>query len=176
MMIRTFSIACLILTCLSFNEGKDVEIQGKVMVREPYCGGAEISPEEMSQISQPRPLPGKKLFVRKGNKNNINEPVVTTFCADAAGNFTLHLPPGEYCIVDTLKHNKKYIEQIARKYKKASTYYSAADKNCLKNWLSTPDAIFTVKEGAENKVEVIYHRPCDWNTVPCIYYDGPLPP
>lgn len=170
-----FFLAALLLLAFAY-QGKKIPVNIKVLQSSSYCGGAEISPEEMAEISKPRPHANKKCFVRKGSKNDVKAPVVATFTSDANGNFTLSLPPGEYCIVDSRKYDKKYIADIARKYKKAGQYYSAADLNCLKAWLVTPDAVFIVKEEGENKIEVNYYTPCGWDTTPCIQYDGPLPP
>jgi len=170
-----FFLTALFLLAFAY-QGKKVQVKCKVLQSSSYCGGAEISPEEMAEMSKPRPLANKKCYVRKGSKNDVKAPVVATFISDANGNCTLSLPPGEYCLVDERKYDKKFIADIARKYKKAGLYHSAADLNCLKAWLATPDAVFTIKEDGENKVEVNYYTPCGWDSTPCIQYNGPLPP
>ena len=114
--------------------------------------------------------------MRKGNTNSLKEPVVASFISDSAGNFMIHLPPGEYCIIDSRKYDKSFVADIAKDHKKGGEYYSAADLDCLKRWLNTPDAVFTVSANSENKIEVIYNTPCSWNSTPCINYSGPVPP
>ncbi len=175
-MLKQIFIPVLALCLLSFGYNDKMQVSGKVMQTSSYCGGAEISPEEQAALSKPKPLAGKKFFVRKGNKNNLKEPVVATFVTDSSGAFMFYLPPGEYSIVDERKYDKKYVANIAKQYKKGSENYDAADLNCLKNWVNTPDMVFTVTGDGAKKIEVIYNRPCEWNTAPCINYRGPMPP
>ncbi|HWY38174.1 MAG TPA: hypothetical protein VNY73_06415, partial [Bacteroidia bacterium] len=148
-----------------------LHVSGKVWQTHEYCGGARPSPEMLERITTARPLANKKCYVRKGHVNNLKEPVVATFVSDTGGNFSVKLPPGNYCIIDEKKLNRDFVEEIARMHKKADEYNDAADLNCLKSWLTAPDAVFTVKKG-ENKIEVTYHFPCSWNSTPCVTYHG----
>lgn len=176
-MKKTLCLAGLCTLLWAFTQtGKEKQVTGSLMVTQAYCGGAEPDPEELKQMQKPRPLAHKKCFVRRGGKNNVKDPIVLSFESDSAGNFMIYLPPGEYCIIDSRKYDKSYVANIAKKYKKANGNYSAADLNCLKTWLNTPDAVFLVKADKENSVNVIYHVPCDWASIPCVGYDGPLPP
>lgn len=162
---------------LSFSDpGKEKQVTGKVTHTAEYCGGAKPDKATLEELQKPKPLGGKKFFIRKGNKNSIKEPVVASFVTDAEGNFSVLLPPGEYCIIESRKYDKEYVADIAKNYKKAGANYSAADLNCLKEWLAKPDAVFNVNEKGENKVEVVYHDPCSWNATPCVQYTGPTPP
>jgi hypothetical protein len=171
-----FSFTAAILLCPAFFPDKGIVVKGRVMKVSQYCGGAEISPEEMAEYAKPRTWDGARFYVRKGIKNNVKEPVVASFVTDKDGNFSITLPPGDYCIVEPRKCDKKYINKLAKDHKKASEYYEAADINCLTKWLSQPEHIFTVKEGARNTVEMIYQNPCEWMGPPCVGYTGPPPP
>ncbi len=156
--------------------GKKEQVTGTILQTTSFCGGAEMSAEELAELTKARPLKGKKCFVRKGNKNNIKGAVVASFMSDSSGNFMIYLPPGEYCVVDSRKYDKTYVASLAKKYKKSSDFYEAADLGCLKNWLTTPDLVFTVKNGGSNNITVTYHAPCPWEGLPCVRYTGPLPP
>jgi len=176
-MIRTlFFLITAILLCPAFFPDKGILVKGRVMKVSQYCGGAEISPEEMAEYARPRSWDGAKFYVRKGKKNNVKEPVVASFITDKDGNFSILLPAGEYCILEPRKYDRKFINKLAKNHKKASEHYEAADLNCLNKWLSQPNHIFSVKEGVENKIEMIYQNPCDWVGPPCVGYTGPPPP
>lgn len=155
--------------------GKE-QVGGTIMQTTSFCGGAEMSAEELAELTKARPLKGKKCFVRKGNRNNLKGAVVASFLSDSAGNFMIYLPPGEYCVIDSRKYDKNYVTGLSKKYKKSSDFYEAADLECLKKWLAIPDLVFTVKKGEPNKITVTYHAPCPWEGLPCVRYTGPLPP
>lgn len=166
-----------VLALLSFTYlVKNKQVSGKMLQTNSYCGGAALAPDEMAEVEKPRPLAGKKCYVREGNKNNIKGRIVASFESDSSGNFMIYLAPGEYCIIDSRKYDKNFVADIAKKYKKGDSNYTAADMDCLKKWLSTPDLVFTVKEDGENKITVTYNNPCSWAAIPCVQYSGPLPP
>lgn len=152
-----------------------VKVSGTVTQTFSYCGGARPSNEMLAKLAEPKPFANKKLFIKKGKTNDINSVAVVEVVADSAGNFSVSLPSGDYCIVDEFK-SKSNFNEILKKYEKETTNYSAVDPECLKNWFSTPDAVFTVTKTGLKDLNVAYHHPCSWRSVPCANYRGPLPP
>lgn len=153
------------------------KITGRVTYTKSHCGGVRLTEEQMNEMRTPRPLAGKKLYIKKGNTNTFdNTKIVAEVTADEKGEFTLELPPGEYLIVDEKKKDTAYYNQILKEYSKPTDMYSAADSVCMKTWYQTPELIFTVKKGQKIKPEVNFPNRCSWNTIPCAHYKGPLPP
>lgn len=161
-MFKPLILIAGILALLSFTDDKLRQVSGKIFQTASYCGDGTPSAETLKQLQTPKPLAGKKCFVRKGKTNNAKEPVLASFISDSLGNFMIHLAPGEYCIVDARKYDKNFVADIAKDNKKS------ADLDCLKTWLNTPDAVFTVGADGENRIEVTYNIPCGTDASPCV--------
>lgn len=155
---------------------KKHKVTGTVMQTHAYCGGAQPTPERMAEITKARVFPNKKCFIRPGSKNDPTKKPIASFVSDSAGNFSIDLPEGTYCIVDEKKNDRKFYDDIITNHKTKTKFNEAADVKCLKNWVSMPDLVFTVLKNKENKIEVTYHFPCSWDAIPCVQYHGPLPP
>src|ERR1051326_4628541 len=72
---------------------KKVTISGNASQTYPYCGGARPTPEILEQLSQPKPVIGKKFHVIKGEKNSADRKIILSFTTDSSGNFSFKLPP-----------------------------------------------------------------------------------
>ncbi len=151
-------------------------IKLRVTQTHAYCGGMEPDKELLEELNTPKALPGKKLVVRKGESNNTALPVVAELTCNGNGVAYCKLAIGKYCIVDERKKDESYIKKIYATYKKESQYNSAANWDCLVDWLKTPDLVFEVLKKDSIFVSVNYHFPCSWYATPCVRYHGPLPP
>lgn len=146
-------------------------ISGQVKQTTNYCGGAQISPEMMKGYSTPQPYAGKVFYIRKGKTNNLKEPVIVSFTVDPSGKFSFQLPPGTYSIIQ-----EQQLKEI-----KMSDYTNSqfifADEACLKNWWLKPYHILEVKNKDINKLYFEFYHPCFINSdIPCLQYNGPMPP
>lgn len=144
---------------------------GKVMVTEPYCGGAYPEPGELELLTAPRPYTGKVFYVRSGDTNTINKPIVKSFTINTTGNFCIVLPKGKYIFIQ--KDQVKKLD--LKKYELGENYQTS--KECLINWWKTPYYKFEIK--TENIVDLefnFYHQCFVDGDTPCIGYFGPMPP
>jgi hypothetical protein len=172
-----FLSALALILFFSFKEIPPVnKCRVKITITEShqYCGGVELSPEEMAPKAVI--VPGKKIYIREGISNNISIAAVAMLLSDSAGNVQLDLKPGKYCIVDEKKNSTKYVKEVYKRLKKADKYNSAVTMDCLKKWMNTPDLVFTVEEKELNVIKLNYDIPCSWSATPCTVYNGPLPP
>ena len=56
-----------------------------------YCGGARPTDEMMQELNTPKPLPEKKLYIRKGKENSLKEPIIKEVVTNAAGKIDLKI-------------------------------------------------------------------------------------
>ena len=157
-------------------KNKKVVVSGTVQRTGVYCGGARPTDEILQSIMEPKPLSGKKLFVKKGKTNDLSKTAILEFTSDSLGNFSITLPPGDYCIVDEFKNSKTNYQNILSTYKTETKDYSAVDPECLRGWFSEPDLVIVVPKSGLKNIKVIYVDKCPWNKIPCVTYHGPLPP
>jgi hypothetical protein len=151
-------------------------IKGIVTQSHSYCGGARPTDEEYRKITEQKPLTNRKFFVRKGIENNVAEEIILEFTTDEKGFFSIELPKGDYVIIDMQHKDINYVKSILSMYNKPTEYYSAADSACMKTWLATPLASFSLDSLPEITIGWNIHSPCSWNQIPCVSYSGPLPP
>lgn len=159
---------------------KTFMIQGQLTTTESWCGGMRPTPEIEKNLRIPKALPNTKIYIRKGTVNDPKSKIIQTVTSDANGNFSVKLPAGKYVIVDEKKKDRKYAEELLKKFEKETQNYSAIDKNCLEEWLKTPDFTFEIDANGTLKnmdtLKVNYHLPCSFRSVPCVQYRGPMPP
>ncbi len=169
----------LIFSAVAISQNKVI---GTVNKSSAYCGGAYPGEEAIENIKKPRPFPLKRLYIKQGRENDFSNPVVLEFRSDSAGNFSISLPLGEYCIIDDSKKNKSSYENILKRYAKGTENNTAVDRNCLRNWFRTPELVFTVVKAGQqnevtpNKVNILFTEKCGWDQVPCSTWIGSLPP
>lgn len=150
---------------------KTYTISGKVTISYSHCGGAMLTEERMKEISQPSPYNGKVFHIRQGAINDLNKPIVTSFTVDANGNFEIKLPKGTYSIIQ-----QEQVQQLDSSKYQSSKYY-IVDKPCLQKWWSSPYYLLEVNSKNIKDLAFHFHRRCFIEgDVPCIDYDGPLPP
>jgi hypothetical protein len=155
---------------------KKIKVNGKVMHTRAFCGGMRMPDDAWNEFKKPLPLGKKKLYVKKGGTNDFSKATILEFTSDSVGNFSFLLPPGDYCIIDEFKKDKKNFDDICTKYKTETKFYGAVDTVCLKGWFETPDLTFTVTKTGMKDLEIIFNDKCPWQAIPCVMYKGPLPP
>ena len=141
-----------------------------------YCGGARPTEEMYREMTAPRIIPGKQIYIKKDNEGNSDYPVLYTLSADDSGFAQIRLPEGSYIVVDEKKRDRAYFSQLMTTYKIASEYRTAIDSVCLESWYKIPALSFVVEKGNPLNVSVNFHNSCPWGAIPCTQYSGPLPP
>ncbi|MBI3501287.1 MAG: prealbumin-like fold domain-containing protein [Bacteroidetes bacterium] len=153
---------------------KKVAVSGTVTQTFPYCGGARPTKEVMDAISQSKPYSGKKFHVIKGETNTASHKIILSFTTDSAGNFSFQLPAGTYSIL--------LDEQVAAPdSKKYTSQFVKMDEACFKDWWAKPYYLLEVPAATTNTnikgLNFEFHHRCFLqNDIPCLQYDGPLPP
>jgi hypothetical protein len=142
-----------------------------------HCGGMAITEEKKDELRVPKPLAGKKFYLKQEGPNRTAAKILMEATSDSAGIIKFKVPPGKYFIVDDLKKDSVAYFALIKKYEKGMQYYTPIDKNCLNTWLNTPELLFEVtKSGTKRDLTINYYNQCTWSRIPCVQYTGPLPP
>jgi hypothetical protein len=156
-------------------DAKKINVEIRITRTSAYCGGARPSQEVMTELQTPKPYSGKKLYLKKGEKNTFTTKIFMEITSDSAGKVNCQLQPGKYLIVDEFKKDTSYYNRLKKRYSTLTPNYSAIDKLCLKNWYEQPDLVFELKEGEVKDLTINFHKNCTWNEIPCIEFKGPVP-
>ena len=148
-------------------------VKGKIQFTPVFCGGMRLTDEEMERF-RPYPLAKTTFYLRTGDSNDISKPVYKEIVTNTDGTFEIDLPPGIYCIVEAKKNDSRYVSGLLKTYEKKSINYEAADKDCLRKWLATPDAVIIVKDENIENVMIMYYESCNWH-IPCVQFTGKPP-
>jgi hypothetical protein len=150
---------------------KEKSISGKVMQTSSYCGGAEMPPEMLEEYSKPYPYNGKVFYIRKGKINSTKAAVVLSFTVNALGKFLYQLPPGIYSIIQESQFKALNLKDYQ------NNGFTKEDADCLKKWWLKPYYILEVKDKDISNLHFEFHHPCFVSgDIPCVQYDGPMPP
>ena len=141
-----------------------------------YCGGVGPSEEVIKELNTPTPSPNVKLYLRKGDSNDIENEVDYQFLTDDSGKVIMSLPAGMYSIVFENKKDRATYDALLEKYGKETSYQTAIDTNCLRQFFVQPNAVLIVEEKNENIITVNRRLHCQWTRIPCSNYKGDLPP
>lgn len=148
-----------------------VTVKGKLMQTNSYCGGARPTDEMLAEIQKPTPYAGKVFYVRKGKVNSKKAEVITSFTTDANGEFSFEITPGTYSIIQAKQ--LKALKPADLKTKG----YQVVDAKCMKAWWTKPYYLLEVKTENITIPEWSIHHPCFVSgDIPCISYNGPMPP
>lgn len=154
------------------NETKSFPVSGTIFYSESYCGGARPTDEMYLEITRERPYAGKKMYLLKGNKNEENKSIYDSIVPDSEGNFKLDLPPGEYCLIQSIQRDKKVFA-----YCENTKDEIEADRKCMEDWWSACFYSFTVSDKPIENIKLNFYRPCFLpEGIPCLSYNGPMPP
>jgi len=159
-----------------FSDDAAIDFTITITSTSSYCGGAEPMPGELERYATPTPLPGKWLYIRKGDTNRVNDIIVDSARTDITGLVHLSLPRGTYSMVFEDKKDKEKYKAWLTRFAEATDYSTAIDKTCLDTWLATPHLVFEIVKGLDTSFTTNVHVPCPWESTPCVGYLGPLPP
>jgi hypothetical protein len=177
-MKNLFSIFLLLFSmCLSAQKTGGVKpvrvtVKGKLMQTRSYCGGVEPSQEVLDNIQKPTPYENKIFYVRKGKVNSTKAEVITSFTTDVNGEFSFQITPGTYSIIQA-----KQLKALKKSELTSTDKTRVVDGKCMKEWWAKPYYLLEVK--TENITIPVWsiHHPCFVEgDIPCISYDGPMPP
>ena len=141
-----------------------------------YCGGAEPPKELLRELATPKALAETEVFIRTGHENDISVPIIASGKSDVNGLVQFALEPGDYVLMFADKKNDTVYNEILKKYSKKTEYTEPVDKECLLKWISIPELFLHVEALRINSFQLAIHKPCAWHSIPCVPYNGPLPP
>lgn len=148
-----------------------VTVKGKLTQTSTYCGGARPTEEMLSEYSTPKPYANKVFYVRKGKVNSTKAEVITSFTTDANGEFSFQITPGTYSIIQ-----EKQLKKLNSKDLKSDNYVKV-DAKCMKAWWTKPFYLLEVKtENVTIPDWNIHHKCFVSGDIPCMNYEGPMPP
>ena len=146
-------------------------VSGKMEMTGTYCGGAAPSQHILDRLKQKKPLTGYQLYIRKGNINQPNAPIIADATTDENGTFTFHLPPGEYLLLSAEQLDKKSIRSW---YENEDIVIK--DPKCLEQWWQDGLTKITVKNRPVEDIYLHFRKQCSLPLgVPCLFYQGPKP-
>ena len=141
------------------NDAKKFTVTGSVVIREDYCGGAQLVNEDRPAV----PASGTTLYIRKSGGSKT---VIDSIKTNDKGAFSISLSAGEYCIVEKWK---KYPLVFP-----VNTDFQKWDTACYRKRYNECDFTLNVKSDTSD-VKFILRKHCPWTT-PCVQYSGPFPP
>ncbi len=167
----------LLLFCLCFSAIGQTKVKwtGRYTESSTYCGGAAPRPELLDELSKPKPIASKRLYIKKGTVNNTKDKNYIQVKTDSFGIITALLKPGQYYIIGDNKLTNQYYQLILKKYAAPSKNYKAVNKACLKKWLLEPLMRFEVKANTSDTTAINVTVLCPWQLQPCVDYTGPFP-
>ncbi|MEI7522751.1 MAG: hypothetical protein WCJ95_00400 [Mariniphaga sp.] len=149
-------------------KGQKIPVEIMVTGTTSYCGGAKPPPELLKKLETPKPLQGKRLYLKKGQINTFNTMVYLEICTDSLGKISIRIPEGKYFVVDEYKKDPWF-------YTKLLNDYPETDKNCLKTWYEQSDFSFEVKTDTIRNLTWNIHKNCSWEAIPCVHIKVALP-
>lgn len=150
-------------------------VSGTILQTEAYCGGAAPSQQMLDELRMPKPLAGKTIYLKRGQENDPEAPVVASATSDQRGEFSLSLASGWYVVVDESKKDKASYNYMLANFAKESAQYSPVDRKCLDQWIGEADLVFEVADTDLSGVNITFHKPCSWNSFPCVRFIGKRP-
>jgi hypothetical protein len=152
---------------------KTYQVSGTITFTGDYCGGAHPSEEMLKQFRVPAPNIGKVLHIRSGVTNNLNSTILYTLVTDSLGQFSVNLPPGDYCMIDDFRKDNSFFQSLFD----SDNHLSVNDQKCVEDWLNSCFYSFTVSNADITNIQLNIHRICFVpESVPCVSYTGPYPP
>ncbi|WOK06903.1 hypothetical protein [Imperialibacter roseus] len=175
--ILSLALALSIFGCKrpAAKQSNAVVVTGTVFETQSYCGGAAPSEDRLAQMKIPKPLAGKVIYIKSGKANDPEAPVVAEVTADERGEFSVNLEPGFYVMVDEKRVDKASYNYMMSNFAEKTENYTAVDKACLDKWVAEANLVFEVSAEANEPLSVTFHKPCSWNSFPCVTFIGERP-
>jgi hypothetical protein len=140
-----------------------------------WCGGAEPPPWLLEDLATPKALPSKKVYVRKGDTNDLSAPIIAEGTSNESGSVLLNLQPGTYSLVFDNKKDSTIYKSILNTIGSGNKDYTPVNKDCLSEWLHLPEIRFTLVADTLDTTYNVFQY-CPWQGMPCTSYIGPMPP
>lgn len=148
-------------------------VTGSIYLTSDYCGGANPPEELLENLKTPKPYQGKKIYLRAGNTNNFEQPILYSIITDTAGKFILLLPKGDYCIVDEYRTTAGYTDSL---FVDKVPNLKMTDPWCIKQWCNECLIQFKIDNKNLSIEPITIHQQCFRpDGVPCLQYTGELP-
>lgn len=162
------------LGIFSWAHGQSVHVKLVVQTRHEYCDSPILSPEVLQKIQAPRPMANVTLYLRKGNVNDPDAPILEEIKTDSAGRADFFVWEDTYLLVDARKKDRKFVDSRYRLTPNADMH-SPANKACFEKWLSEPDLVIAANGSMkEITLTLTYHIPCRYSGHPCAQYGVPI--
>lgn len=147
-----------------------VTISGTVTQTSSHCGGAAPSDELIAELETPKPYPGKKMHIIKGDTNLTSHKILLSFIADENGTFSFQIAPGIYSVIldeqATAPNEKLY-----------KTKDILVDTDCYNKWWGSPYYVLNISSSPVNNLTFNFHKQCFISyDIPCLRYNGLPPP
>lgn len=144
---------------------KMFHVNGMILLVSEYCGGAAPTPELQQREHTPYAQPKTTLYLRDGNANYNNKPILDSITSDSTGKFSINLPAGTYCVVEKYKTNK---------FTYPNDKIADWDTACYRKSFERCDFVLDVARDMDSVKIVLAHN-CVWKN-PCVKnYHGPRP-
>ncbi|MEL7220695.1 MAG: carboxypeptidase-like regulatory domain-containing protein, partial [Bacteroidota bacterium] len=168
-------LICMIFTGIFFpkNASPGAEqtyytISGKIEFFERRCVGIVTVFDTGSKHPDKKPLAGYKLYLREGNTNHLNAPIIASTITNDAGQFFFRVPAGNYVLLSE--------DQVDRARIRACLH----DKDikikrfdCLEAWWQKGLAQVNVDDQSPDDLYFHWYKDCYLPlAVPCIEYTG----
>ncbi|MBS2030702.1 MAG: hypothetical protein JST54_22550 [Deltaproteobacteria bacterium] len=157
--MRVAAFVLAVVACASTPPASDAPkfmVKGVAQRSGQYCGGAAPSPEMIKQAQTPR-VTTERFDVLRGK--GADGELVTSFNPDTKGQFSVSLPPGDYCVTEAGKREVP---------KNGDGMY--VDAACMKQWRASCSLVWHV-DAKDIDGSFTLASPCFG---PC--YRGPMPP
>jgi hypothetical protein len=180
LLIGTFSVLLACSSSKEFdnsgNQAEKYEVVISATTTQAYCGGVSPTEEMLKEFNTPSPAPNVKLYLRKGDSNNIKNDIDYELTTNDSGRVETSLPQGTYSIVFENKKDLSTYDALLKKYGKETSYQTPIDTNCLTQFFVKTNAVLVVGDKKENAISVNRRIPCQSTRIPCSKYKGELPP
>jgi hypothetical protein len=143
-------------------------ITGSVEKHSEYCSGVE--PPDGNTSPTITAFAGLKLYIRNDTVN-ASKKIVMEFTTDEQGNFSIQLPPGNYCIIPGEK-----VKPLDLAYFRKLQKTEITSEDCLKQWWRSCHATLSIRDTNIDNLRIVFFVPCTASGNPCLIYTGDPPP
>lgn len=164
-----FSTSCHTKKQSQDSETRLYEIKGNLKFTYDYCGGARPSEEMLAKLKEPRVIEGFTVYLKQGKENSTAAITDSARC-DSSGNYFFRVPKGDYVILLPAQIKKYDLNNFNNQFLKV------ADEACFYQWWKK--GLFSLQVTTNMALpDSTIHRKCNGiDYLPCMSYNGPLPP
>ena len=151
---------------------KHLVVSGTVETADSYCGGAPPPEEMLREIEKKKPLVGYKLYIKEGEMNTMEAPIIDSALTNEAGKFEFNLLPGKYLLLSSNHISRDVLTRFQNE-----KYIKIYDEECLDNWWHNGMAKLILDTQAIDTIYFHLKKECFLPLgIPCLVYNGPVPP